>query len=496
MGRRWRSLPEVLFVSILFGFVGFRLIQDIGLNGLWTDEFFTISFAYLSQDVPIRWAPLLPEGPIRWIGVLSTAFEPQFPTHYVATRVLSSAIYIEGMEIEQFARLPSVIMVLVALLSIPAIAVWRRADAIGWLFVVVLLASLVGDPDWREHANEARAYGAMATFGVAVVAALHFGSLPLAAVLGLALVLLHPFGLFVGLAPSAAILARRGVDLSRSGFRLFLVLLGFVLAVTLTWLVLKFGLKALGSGAAATTRPAGRELLRAINPWAASGSIIGLAGCAARLRVRRMVWPPCIVAYCALLGLVGVFAVLLLLAPVQAFPRYGTWLNSVLFAVAASCFATVLSSTVVEPWRAIARAGTLATGVLAAVAAMGNSFGPVWGNDLRGAARYLNALTDGAFAVAHDSAEVLDFPAWYRTGLRCFRGGQIIPYLSEELRRHVLCEDSGRVPVPEEIERLYIVREPIAWIGTRQLLLEGFTETTTLQFGRAWIEIYDRAPSR
>ncbi len=485
-------LPEALVVPLLYAFVAVRLIQDIDRNSLWVDEAFTLGFAYLSQDVPIRWAPLLPRGPVRWIGVLSTAFEPHFPTHYVLTRLISSAFPGEGMAIERFVRLPSVLMLLVPLLAVPAIAAWKRADALGWLLAVVLLAGMVADPAWQEHANEARTYGIMATLGVAMVAALHFGAMGWAAGFGFALMLIHPFGLFVGLAPAAVILARRGAGLSRRGFRVFLVLSGLVLAVVATWLVLKFGLRPPSASAAAGARSAGREVLRAIGPWHVAACLMTLGGALAMLRRRQVALPSCMQAYLVMTVLLAVFAGLLLLAPVQAFARYVTWLNPVLVAVAASCMATAIAGAPGGAWVLAVRAAGVAACVLVAVTASRVTFGPVWGNDLRGAARYLNDLPEGPFAVIATSAEALDFPPAYRAGLACFRGGQIVPYLSESLRRHMACGRGHVVSPPADAMRVYLVREPVAWTGGRQVDLLGFAHVGTHAFGAATIEVFDR----
>jgi len=455
---------------------------------LWTDEFITMSAAYRAA-----------RNVVTWLGALSSAYDPHFPTLYVVTRLVSGVLY--GQPIEVFVRLPAVLLTLAALALAVHWAVTDRRGA-GPLLGLALLGALVLDPEWRAHSAEARMYGLMAALGVAIVAAVACGRYMAAAWLGLALVLLHPFGAIVGFVPAAVTLAGPYVGLDglrgRRRARVWLLVASLgVFAVAAGWSFVKFiaakshGFSVQGGSDAAFAA------LAALNPVAAGAAGLAVLGASvgwrrrARSDAAHVESVASLATYGAILvALAGAVALFVTLKPgVRPYPRYWDWLNPMLFAICAALVVPAVARLRGTIWPS----ATGACAALVMVVTLAVRFGPEHGTGLRDAAAYLNATVDERAAVASDSFEMFFYPAAYRAGFACWRGGQVVAYLSERVRARMPCQDeAGRVGFAPDVARVFVVREPGAWIGDRRLMLDDFTMADKVVFGRAVVEIYDR----
>jgi hypothetical protein len=202
-------------------------------------------------------------------------------------------------------------------------------------------------------------------------------------------------------------------------------------------------------------------------------------------------------------------AALILAKPaiVQQGGQYISWINPAIYAIAV----VGLSMTIDVWW--LSRMGRanesscsrLELGVIVAtlcvaawvfMALRDTTFGYGGNTGLRAAATYLDAVADKRSAITFDTFEMFDYPYRFRVGFNCARGGQIVPYLNPAIRSRIPCQASdGQVGFGLSVDRVYVVREPLAWKGNRQIVLSGFPLRSKLLFNRTIVEEYVRESS-
>lgn len=453
-----------------------------------------MGWAYTPTFAPTRGPYIVPVSMARWAMLLSTDVDPHFPTIYAVTRLLSGALYFEGMPLEYFVRVPLVLLTL----STGGVIIWiclkGRPGTQGALLVSAILLVLVLDPGWCEHSAEARMYGLMPLIGIAMLCAIAHGRLALAAWMGFGLALLHPFGAMFGFAPAAMTLIFLQREVPRATRLGILVGLVLTAALVVTWILFKFILKSSSGYTAGGSSSDIWKVLAGLNAYAV-GSAWGLAT-ACVLAFRKRPGPELRTALLflgiLLSALVFVGLLLVLKPTTPPYERYVRWANPVLFVMSIICGLMLAQRAVPRALRIAGLPLTLVASIAAVTVTQAASFGPRWGNALREAALYLNAVADDTSIVTHDTFEIFDLPPWFRAGFRCFRAGQSVAYLSPSVRARMPCQRGNDVTIPDGVQQVYLIREPIAWAGPRQLHLEAFDKTATMPFSNAAIDVYRR----
>ncbi|MBW6400268.1 hypothetical protein KPL78_20575 [Roseomonas sp. HJA6] len=475
-------------------FVGLKIWLAIGANSLWIDEFYSMGLAYMPVHAPTRGPYVLPIGVLRWSVLLSTDVDPHFPTIYAITRLISDAIHFNGLSLEYFVRAPLVL----TLIGVAGLLIWiclaGRQDAEAPLLVSIILLCLVLDAAWREHSAEARMYGLMSVTGIAMLCAISHGRLVLASWLGLALALLHPFGAMFGFAPAIVTLLAFRQGLSR-GVGLG-ILAGLTVAAVLVslWMLLKFILKSSSGFTAGGGSDDIFRVLSALNVYAVGGAFLLSAACVVAFRKGGgLDYRTALIFLALLLSALAFLGLLILLKPsTPPYARYVRWANPVLFVMAAMGAIMLARHAAPKSFGIAALPMTLLASVAAVAVARAEPFGPPWGNALREAALYANAVADDSSIVTHDSFEIFDLPPAFRTGFRCFRAGQSVAYLSPTVRERMPCQIGNDVAIPAEVRQVYLIREPIAWVGPRRIDLDAFDRIATVPFGSASVDVYRR----
>jgi hypothetical protein len=466
-----------------FLFLMTRVLIAMGENSLWIDEILTMSMAYNS-----------PGGFWHWIYVLNSGENPHFPTLYVFTRGATELVKSPILPLEYFVRLPSFALMVTPILFALVWSLVTPRDTGGVLLALMAMLALVIDPAWREHSAEARMYGIMSAGAVAVVVALYRDRYVAAALCGLAIVSLHPFGLMLGFAPVALVLVLPRDRISHWTRSILATASIIMLALAGYWTLMKF----IWSSSDGFTAVGGSDdiakVLAGINAVAFLGAcaLVGLAALYARRR-DRSTWPRLAGLTLILLSIMGFVIALLIMRPTTPpYPRYATWVNPALLVICSVALITLAETACMSfsamGWHAAA-AGLAGLAIYFGAA---HTFGPPWGNGLRQAAAYVNSVATGTDVVTHDSYEMVFVAPPYRTGFHCERGGQVIGYLSERLRYRAPCQAGEVVAIGPDVERVFLVREPIAWAGPRRIDLEAFRETETLRFDNASVDVFDR----
>lgn len=507
---RWTDRLSRAIAAALTTIFALRLLQAIPAHSLWLDEWITLEFAF----TPTSWVERLVE--------LSGPAETHFPTFYLVTRWLGELLAFPGQPVEWLVRLPVTLLVIAAVAlavgwaTLPA----ERSPTAPWIgaAVVGILSSTGG---WAGHAGEGRPYVLLGALAVAMAAAAVRGRVVAACVCGLCLVLVHPFGALVGFAPALAVLAsprlglaeRMGVD--RRRVRRTAWQAGVVLLLAALWVQIKFvghqtagyGLRRRGGDMTAVL--AGLDL-RVVLPFCAV-TAAGVLVLVSLVRRRESAGPGAAATFAALtaaaasvtLGL-GVAALALVRPGMNvAMPRYVAWIVPGLAVGAASGLALFLDALARrlgggrrERWLAgLGLAGALLAGAWSLQVLRTTPMGPTWADGLREAALYVDRAAGPETAVVTDSRELMKlFPPW-DDGYPCPRSPQLVPYLSPAARARVACQGpDGRVVFGPEIREVLRVREPIAVLGERTVVLDGFREAGKLQFGNVTLERYLRSP--
>lgn len=481
-------------IVLVAGFVALKIFLSIGANSLWLDEIASMSLAYIPAGAPTRWSHLLPSGVVRWFALLSTAIDPHFPTIYAITRVGSEAMYFDGLSLEYFVRAPIVL----TMLAIFAIFIWLclagRTAAGGVLLVSATMLVFVLDPGWRQHSAEARMYGLMSVTGIAMLGAVFNDRLLLASWLGLVLVLFHPFGAMFGFVPAVvALLFFRG-RLSRGAT--FGILAGLVITCILVcaWMLLKFVLKSSSGFTAGGNSADIFGVLAGLNLYIAGitsalvvASVLIFRSGSPEYCKTSLIFLGVLVSGAAFIG-----ALIVLKPSTPPYMRYISWANSVLLVMSVMCALMLVQRALPKLLRVAALPLALAGCMGVVVVARGATFGPPWGNSLREAALYLNAVATDSSVVTHDSFEMFDIPRPFRVGYRCFRGGQSVAYLSPAVRARMPCQSGNDVAIPDDALKVFVIREPIAWVGPRRIQLDAFDKEATIPFGNASVDVYRR----
>jgi hypothetical protein len=506
----WADRLSRAVAALVLALLALRLLEAIPAHSLWQDEWSTLNYSF----APTSWAERL------WF--LSGPVDAHFPTFYLVTRLLGELLAFSGQGVEWLVRLP------LTLLTVGALALAGR-----WAFpgersvaAAALAAALPGilltAGDWTLHAGEGRMYGLMGVLGMAMVLASARGHAGRACACGLALVLLHPFGLLVGLAPALAILARHrlgpswGGELDRRLVRRTAWASGVTLAVLVLWLQLKFvshqtggfGIRRRGGDMAKVL--SGLDVRAAV--LFALATIAGAVALAFLLRRRSEREPaptpalrfavPAAAALCLTLGL-GV-AVLALLRPgaIVAMPRYVAWIDPPLWTGVAAALAMAADAAArrlgleqrPRAWAALSVAAALATGGWSLHLLRTVPLGAPWGDGLREAAQHLEVTIRPGDAVTTDTNELFPFFPPYVDGYACRGAPQILPYLSPSLRARMSCQDAkGRVTFGPAVERVLLVREPIPVLTGRAIVLDEFRQVDETRFANTVVEVWERA---
>ncbi len=503
---RWARRAGRVVVAGLFAMTVVRLVQAMTAHSLWLDEWCTIAFAFK----PSR-------NFFTWFWDLAGAEDASFPTLYALTRLIGPVVAWGEQPVEMVARLPATVLLAGSLgLALYWSVAEERSLTGPWVAATIIGVLLAGD-DWIYHASEGRVYGLMGALGVAAVVAAAVRRPVAASLCGLGLVLLHPFGVLIGFAPSCVVLAaiaagrsdRLGVTPRQGRTVLAAAALS---ALAAGWFVVgKYVTHDTGFGFKRApgdmqTIIAGLSLPAVAASVAAIVATLVAAAWLARRGAESPRVKPALAVYAAMLLTLGLgVAALLLLRPGAhvSMPRYITWLNPILLTIAVACAGMILdlllgqraAATVA---RSRARAGLVIAGVLATGAWSFHllrtvSLGSSWANGLRETAAYLNAVAGPGTAVAHDSFG-FRFPRSLVEGYPCPQAGQIVPYLSQEVRARMPCPDeAGAVGFGPEVSRAFVVREPIAWVGPRTLVLQGFALSRSTRIVNVTVEQYDRA---
>lgn len=481
-------------VAVAAAFVGLKIWLSVGVNSLWIDEFYTMGWAYVPTHAPTRGPHALPIGMTRWLLLLSTDVDPHFPTIYGITRVISDAIQFDGIALEHFVRLPLVITIFLVCTLFISTCLKGRPDTQGAFLVSAIMLCLVLDHDWRQHSAEARMYGLMTVTGIAMVCAIQSGRLAMASWLGLALALLHPFGAMLGFAPAMVTLVVFPRQLSRRGWFTLLGASLLTACLVCAWMIAKFILKSASGYTAGGGSADILKVLSGLNLYAAGAAFALATACLVVFRKVRETEFRCAFLFLAILlsGLISVGLLLALKPTTPPYERYVRWANPVLLAMATICVLMLARQVRPTLLRAALVPLTLCASVASVAVARATPFGPPWGNSLREAAQYLNAVADDRSVVTHDTFEIFDLPTRFRTGFRCFRGGQSVAYLSPAVRERMPCQSGNDVAIPADVQQVYLIREPIAWAGPRRIHLDPFDKTATIAFGSAAIDVYRR----
>lgn len=505
----WADRLSRAVAALVLALLALRLLQAIGAHSLWQDEWSTLNYSL----APTSWAERL------WF--MSGPVDAHFPTFYVVTRPLAQLFAFAGQRVEWLVRLPFTLLTIAALALAGRWAFPGERSIAGAWVAAALPGILLTAGDWPIHAGEGRMYGFMAVLGVAMLLGAARGRAGSACACGLALVLLHPFGVLIGLAPALAILggARLGLaermGLDRRLVRRTAWAVGVTLALVAVWVQLKFishqtggfGLKRRGGDMA--TVLSGLDAREA-----AAFAIVAAAALAALVAMLRRRSPEedapafglaalTAAALCLTLGLGVAFLGLVRPGAVVVAGRYVAWIDPVLVAGAAAGLALAADALArrldlerrPRAWAALSLAGALVVGGWSLHLLRSVPLGAPWGDGLREAAQLLEAWGRPGDAVTTDTNELFEFFPPYRDGYACRGGPQILPYLSPAVRARMPCQDAdGRVTFAPEVRRVFLVREPIPVLEGRTVVLAGFQRESSIRLQNTTVEVYQRVP--
>jgi hypothetical protein len=511
-GKRPSPWPERLaraVAPLLAALLALRTLQAIPAHSLWLDEWATLEGAFAPTSVLER------------LYTLSGPAAVNFPTFYVLTRLLGGPLAFAGQSLEAQVRLPATLLTLAGLALAVRWALAARSPVATWL-AAGLVGILLAGGDWALHAGEGRVYALLGTLTLAMVLAAAHGRPGAACACGLGVALLHPFGALVGFAPAlgllvgARLLGRERLGLDARAVRRTAWAAGAVLAVAFLWVQMKFighqtggyGLRRRGGDMGAVLR--GLDPLAALLLAAAALAGLLLAWRAARRGGRGVALPRWTLAaltggaLAATLGL-GAAALALVRPGVNvAVPRYVAWIDPALYAGAAAGLALLAAPLArrlaaraprLLPWAALA--GALAAGAWSFHLLRTVPLGPPWGDGLREAARHLEVAVGERDAVVTDMRALFKLFPPHDQGHACPRSPQLVPYLSPALRARLACQGpDGRVTFGPGVERVFLVREPVAVTEGRVVVLDGFEREGEVRFANTTVERYRRAAAR
>lgn len=500
------ALAGIVFIILIL-----KLGQTAGSKSLWIDEFATLSDAYR------------PAGLRRWLDQLSGPDDPHFPTFFVFTRLFSEFFQYPGQPIEDYARLPSILLSSAALGGVLFSARDTRRIT-GPILTLLAIGVLVTDANWRWWVPDGRMYGPMGTLAVAMVVALSSYRITTSCVLGLLVSLLHALGGVVGFVPVMVVgfifpvFNRMGLSvvLPQSAVKSARIAGSIVAGLVIYWCTRKFILeRSQGIGFSGGND----EILRVLRELSISGIVIAIIAISLlyifmQRYSRLQILDPSdrcqilflLISVSTLLGTIIITCgTLLLLRPsvAQEGNQYFVWINPTIYMITASCICAVVDMWWVASkkqnngtrWRSDLPVVLVTLGIAVGVIVIlrSSSFSYQGDTGFRGAAAYLNAVIDQQSAITPDTFEMFDYPNTFRSGYDCGRGGQIIPYLSADARSRTPCQASdGRVWLERSTEHVYVVREPLAWRGNRQIMLDDFDVTGKMTFDQTVVEVYVR----
>ncbi len=476
-----------------------RLILQVNHTALWLDEFYTLQ----RLDIPIRalWTQLLSEG------------DAQLPAYFIFSKPWYHLATEAALGINWAARLGTIVMTFLLLLTIIAIVLRSESPLLGSLLFLSALALLLYDEHYLTHTLEARVYGPLTIAFTSAVICLGIGSTTGALLTGSIVAFLHPSGLLVagpllvaiGLSECWLHLRSRS---SRDKHRQRRFALGLAVSfglaslavVSTLWLtVRKFAFNsAHGHGFSEAEGTLG-GLAQYID---VSPIMIALATLllALLLIVRHDL--RLIRVYLPLLTIVLSVLIFRLIANyipfARAYPRYIYWINVGVRLVVLIAAARLLMH-IQHRWGStplqVQRFFLLPLILFSVWVTSGWLKAPVripsgWGLDT--AARFISTYASNSAGIVSTHWGRLTLPSRYGTGLSC-SGTAVTAYLDRRARSRFICVENPNIEIADFSE-LWHVQEPIVPTGQRGVYSGPLPLLATLDFGRTKIDVYTDGP--